>query len=140
MKGLGKDFNVVAVADGVWLNMRDYTGVTFISINAAGETITIQEATAQAGTGNVDLVVIDESWVQATGNGTEVWSRLTQTAAATEVFSASQDVGAVYVDQDDLSDGFDFVSCASTSTGLVIAILHGLAVQRAPENLPAVSA
>jgi hypothetical protein len=140
MEGLGRLFNVVAVADGVWLNLRDYGGVTFISINAAGETVTVQEATAQAGSGAQDLDVIDHSYVQTNGDGTDAWVKLTQVADAVEVFAATEDVGAVYVDSDSLSAGFDYVNCTSTSTGLVIAILHDLAVQRSPQNLPAVSA
>jgi hypothetical protein len=141
MEGLGKDFDIVAVADAVWLNLRDYESVTFLVINAAGDTWTVQEATAQAGTSAADLDVVDHWYIQTNGDGTDSWVRKTQSPADAAVVTAStEDVGAIHVSAASLSDGFDYISCASTSTGLVIAILHGLKVQRDPANLPAVSA
>jgi hypothetical protein len=139
MEGLGRLFNVVAVADDVFLNMRDAAGVTFIGINAAGDTWTLQEADAASGGTEQDLAVIDRSHVQAVGVGADAWVLLTQVAAATEVTSAAQDVVAIYVPATSLSDGFTHLKLTATGAGIVIAILHDLDVQRNPVNLPALA-
>jgi hypothetical protein len=138
MEGLGKDFDVVAVADGVWLNLRDYEDVTFIGILSGGDTFTVQEATAQDGTGNQDLDVIDHWYAQVDGDGTDSWTLEAQTPADAAVTEAD-DVVAVHVSAAMLSPGFGYIKCTATSTGVVIAILHGLKVRRDPANLPAVS-
>lgn len=136
MEALGRLFDVVAVADGVRLNMAHARGVCFIGTLAAGDTWTLTEANAQSGGTSQDLAVIDHSYIQANGDGTDNWVKLTQTAAATEVTSAAQDVVAIQISADQLTDGFTYLALTSTSTGTVIAILHDLVNQRAPELLP----
>lgn len=137
MEGLGRLFDVVAVADGVFLNMKDVGAVTFIGVLAAGDTWTLQEADAASGGTEQNLAVIDHTYVQTTGAGADTWVALTQTAAATEVTSSSQDVVAICIGCEELSAGFEYLKLTSTSTGTVCAILHDLKVQRKPTNLPA---
>jgi hypothetical protein len=140
MEALGRNYNVVAVADDVYLNLRDYGGVTFIGVLAAGDTWTLTEATTAAGGSAAVLPVITKSYIQATGAGADVWVKLTQAANEAEVTTSAQDVVAIHVDVEQLSAGFDYLKLASTSTGTVLAILDDPKVQRAPENLPAVGA
>lgn len=135
MEALGRVFNVLPVADDVYVNLRDTGGVTFVCVNAAGETLTLTEATSAAGAGAQVLTTIERVHVSATVGA--VWALVTQAAASTFVATASQDVVVLEVDPIELSDGFTHVKVASTSTGTVFAITHDLHVQRKPANLPA---
>jgi hypothetical protein len=132
---LGRGGNVLAVADDVYVPLRDAEAVTFVGVLAAGDTWTLTEASDAAGTGAAALATMDHYSVQATVGA--VWQDLTQTAASTIVTTSSQDVVVVTVNAAELSAGMDFVKLASTSTGTVFAILHDLKVQRAPSKLAA---
>ena len=137
MDGLGRVFNVIAVADGVLVPLRDATAVSFVCYLAAGDTYTVQEAQDAAGTGAQNLAVVDHFY-DSTGVG-GAWSEQTQAAAATVVNdgTAGHDCSVCTINAEQLSDGFTHVKCTSTSTGTVVAILHDLAVQRTPQNLAA---
>lgn len=135
MDALGRLFNVLAVADDVYVPMKDAGAVTFVGFLAAGDTWTLTEASDAAGTGAAVLATMDHYAVQVTPGA--VWQELTQAAASTIVTTASQDVVVVTVNQAELSDGKDYVKLTSTSTGTVCAILHDLKVQRKPANLAA---
>lgn len=137
MDALGRLFDIVPVADGVFINVNGVGNVCFLGVLAAGDTWTLQEATAASGGTEQNLAVITKSYVQTTGTGSDTWTKLTQSAAATEVTSSSQDAVVIEVDTTALSAGFDYLKLTSTSTGTVTAILTDLAVQRKPENLPA---
>lgn len=138
MEALGRIFNVVTIADDVYVNLRDYSGVTFICHNAAGDTWTLTEATTAAGGSAAVLATITRYHTTATVGA--LWVKNTQTAASTVVSTASQDVVCIEVDGTELSDGFDFVKLTSTGAGLVTAILRDPAEQRAPANLASVIA
>lgn len=137
MDGLGRVFNVIAVADGVLVPLRDATAVTFVCHLGAGDTYTVQEAQDAAGTGATNLAVVDHFYDSSGVGG--AWSAQTQAAAATVVNdgTAGHDCSVFTINAEQLSDGFTHVKCTSTSTGTVVAILHDLSVQRAPENLAA---
>lgn len=139
MDGLGRVFNVLLVADGVWVPMNRSAAVSFVCYLGAGDTFTIQEATALAGTGNTDLVAIDHYYTSDGIGG--VWTKRTQTAAATMVLAgtAGLDCGVFTITGADLSDGFTHLNCTSTGDGTVVAILHDLYVARAPQNLAALA-
>lgn len=142
MEALGRQFNVQSAMDGLWVNLRDCAGVTFIGYlgGAAGDTYTLQQATDAAGTGATNLATVTR-WFTNTGNGTDAWVLHTQAAAATVVAAATaaeQNV-AVQVDVEKLADGFKFVKLTSTGAGTVTAITHDLKVQRKPSNLAAMA-
>ena len=137
MDALGRLFDIVPVADGVFINVTGVGNVCFLGILAAGDTWTLQEATAASGGTEQNLAVITKSYVQTTGAGADTWTKLTQAANAAEVTSSAQDAVVIEVDTTALSAGFDFLKLTSTSTGTVTAILTDLKVQRKPENLPA---
>ena len=134
MEGLGRVFDIVGPdADGIEIDMRDAEAVTFIC--GGDDTFTLQESTSNAGANAQDLDVIDH-WYTKDADGGTAWVRATQSPA-----DAAIDVGAVgisvfTVHSSQLSDGFTFLQVNVTSTtGIVIAILHDLKVQRKPENL-----
>lgn len=137
MDGLGRIFNTIAVADGVYVPLTDGQAVTFIGYLAAGDTFTVQQAQNAGGTGAVDLDVISHYYTSDGVGG--VWAEQTQTADAAVVIAgtAGLDCAVFTVEADSLSDGFTHVKCTSTSTGTVVAVLHDLRTQRAPQNLPA---
>jgi hypothetical protein len=138
MEALGRLFNVLPTADDVYVNMRDASAVTFVCVNAAGDTYTLTEATTAAGGGAQVLATIERFHISATVGA--VWSLVTQAAGSTIVPTASQDVAVLHVAATELSAGFDYLKLASTGAGTVVAITHDLATQRAPENLPAIGA
>lgn len=141
-KALGRLFNSTPAADGVWINLADAGGVTFLCFltGGAGDTYTLQQAKDAAGTGAVNLPCVTEYHTN-TGNGSDAWTRRTQAAAATVVAAAAatQNAVAVEVEGTQLSDGFSFVKLTSTGSGAVNAITRDLMVRRAPENLPAMA-
>ena len=137
MDGLGRVFNVVAVADDVYVPLRDAGAVSFVCHLAAGDTYTVTSATNAGGTGAAVLATVDHFY-DSTGTG-GAWSAETQAAASTVVNAgtAGHDCSVFTIDESELPDGHTHVKVASTSTGTVVAILHDLKVQRAPENLAA---
>ena len=137
MEGLGRVFNVVAVADNVYVPLTDATAVSFVCHLAAGDTYTVTEATTAAGGGAQVLATVTRFY-DSTGTG-GAWTKVTQAAASTVVNdgTAGHDCSVFTISGAELSDGYDYIKVASTSTGTVVAILHDLAVQRTPENLAA---
>lgn len=133
MEGLGRVFDIVATADGVEINLKNADSVTFICVGA--DTYTIQEATDASGGSAQDLLAWDHWYTNSGAVGATEWAAASDsTPAAAAVIAAN---AALHVSAAELSDGFDYVKCTSSSTGLVYAIVHDLAVQRDPANLPA---
>lgn len=139
MEGLGRIFNVVPAADGVFIPMDRGAAVTFVGYLAAGDTFTVQEATSGAGAGATNLATVTQYY---TSNGLGgVWAKQTQAAAATVVIAgtAGLDACVFTIESTELSDGFTHVNCTSTGDGIVVALVHDLYVQRAPQNLAALA-
>lgn len=142
MEALGRLFNPVAIGDGVYVNLRDAQGVTFLCYlaAAAGDTYTLTEAKDAAGTGAQVLTTITR---YHTSNGVGgAWTLNTQAAASTVVTTAvtAQNGMVVEVEQAELSDLYKYVKLTSTGNGLVTPILRDLEVQRKPANLASVVA
>jgi hypothetical protein len=135
MEGLGRVFDVNALADDVYVPMKNCGAVSFICYLAAGDTYTLTEATDASGTGAQVLTTITRFHKQATPGA--AWAEVTQAAASTMVVSSAFDVCVLTISGAELSDGYKFLKLASTSTGTVTAVLHDLAVQRKPGNLAA---
>jgi len=137
VNGLGRAINVIAVADGVYVPLKDAGAVSFVCYLDAGDTFTVQEATDAAGTGAVNLATITD-YSRGSGVG-GVWTDVTQAAAATVVLSGAvnNDCAVFTISAEELSAGFTHVKCTSTGAGTVVAVLHDLKVQRTPANLAA---
>lgn len=170
--GLGRVFDVAPVLQGVNLaaganaglpvSLENAGGVTFLFLKdqgAAGEdpVITVREAQDGSGTNEQDLDVVTEYYSKTNADasaldGSETWARHTQTAGDIDGDNAAAEVGlsaedealvAIYIDQDDLSDGFTHVTLDiadvgdTAQIGAVLAILTDLKVQRTPQNLVA---
>lgn len=164
-RALGKDFDIgiaVAVKDldggaqtGKNIFMGDCEGVTFVVFKGIGTTddlaLDLQEIDAVAGTPR-DLDIITEYFTKTAASttlaGTEVWVKTTQSVASeiTAIAdSAEKEVILVFeVRADQLSAGYEYITVntpdlgsAGAQWGGVLAIKHGLKVQREPANLPA---
>lgn len=138
MEGLGRVFNIVpTAADTPRISLKDAAAITFIGIKSGGDTYTIKEHTSAADSGQ-NLACVT-TWYESTSDaGAVAWTKhAAQAAAATAVSTAL--VVAIHVAAVSLSDGYKYISCTSTSTGLVIAITHDLVSQRSPINLPALA-
>jgi hypothetical protein len=139
-KALGRLFNTTPAADAKWINVKDAGGVAFLCYlaAAAGDTYTLQEAKDAAGTGAQNLAVITEYFTN-TGDGSDAWTRRTQSAAATVVTTATatQNAAVFEVENTSLSDTYKFVKVTSTGAGAVNAVTRDLMTQRAAANLPA---
>jgi hypothetical protein len=161
MEGLGRLFNIVpgvvpvdlqAAQTGKRVSLKNAGGVTIVVFKAAGTagddpTFDLQEHNAASGGTSQDLDIIDHFYKiqEATLDGDEVWSKVTQTAAS-EVTGdgTSAEEQAIYVfevEAEQLSDGFDYVSLnvADTGTnaqlGCVLYLVRDLAYERAPAKL-----
>lgn len=155
------DINTSDAATGLRISMQGATGITIIAITNAGGaddlTFDVQQHTAYTGGTSNDLDAtavatstgIDHFYIKAetTNDGDEAWVKVTQTAASECVVSgttygAMQKLVAIYVSADQLGDGYTHISvnvACTTSTAQLLAVLyivHDLAVQRAPVNLP----
>jgi hypothetical protein len=139
MEALGRLFNVVPVADGVEVNMRDASAVTFVCVGANAETFTLAEATDAAGTGAQTLATITRYYSGATSAGADAWVEETIAAGGVVTTTTAKPVAVIHVQQAEMSDGFDYLRVTSSSTGTVVAIVHDLNVQRDPANLPALA-
>ena len=141
MEGLGRAFNLVAAASGRHVSLKDAGGVTFLVFEADGATsINIKESKAGATPQNLPVI---NHYYTSTGLG-GVWTRATADNGGpldndhTMVkIDGDNDAVAIYVDASWLSDGFDSVECTVDGSAICQAIVHDLAVQRAPQNLPA---
>ncbi len=134
MEGLGRVLNIIPTADGVFVNLRDATAVTFIGVKSGGDTYTVQSSATA--TGGADLATVVHWYENANADGSTAWTQHADQAAAAAVVTTAA-VAAIEISANSLPDGHQYVKCTSTSTGLVYAITHDLVSQRKPSNLPA---
>jgi hypothetical protein len=127
MEGLGRLFNIVPTADGVWVNTRDSAAVSFVCVNA--DTFTIQDATSAAGAGAANLAAIRRYYTNPSLLGIGTWSRVEQAAAAS-ITIAGATAAMFTVDTPAIRDGFRYLLCSSTAAGLVYALLHDFVFPR----------
>lgn len=153
MNPLGSLFDIVPIImpldlqtarNGDYISLKNHHGVLFLIFKGQGTdgddpTFTLRQATAVAGTAVKDLAVIAEYWEKeenaANLEATGVWTRVTQTAAATiapgDPSAQSAAMYAFYVPADvlDVDGGFDCVTVNIGDTGVnaqlgcVLAIL-----------------
>lgn len=136
MEGLGRLFNVVPIAAGVAIALRDVSGVTFVCTGA--DTFTLTVADSFGGAYATPGTIITRKHTNTATNGTAAWVYATQAAADAVTIGA----GAVvfYVDAKALPDTKTYIKCTQSAAGLVTAITHDLDVQRKPTLLPKMSA
>ena len=147
------DFQTARTGDLVSLRNASVCGILIVKgvgTDGDDQTFTLRQAAGVGGTPK-DLAVITEYWEKEALTdltGTGVWTRVTQTAAATIVpgdpsaQSAAMYYTEVEADQLDVDNGFDSIQMnndgagAAAQLGVVIYILGGLRHKATPANLP----
>lgn len=135
MEALGRLYNVVPIAAGVEINMREADAVTFVC--TGNDTFTITAAPAIGGAYTTPGNIITNKYTNTSTAGAAKWVRATQTASNAVTIAS----GAVSfnVNGASLADLQTTVKCTASGAGLVTAILHDLKSKRGPANLPAVA-
>lgn len=165
MEGLGRLFDISAgftpvdlqgAQTGKRVSLKHAAACTIVfykGVGTAGDdpTLTLIEHTASSGGTSQNLAVIDHYYKkdELSLDGDEAWVRETQTAAATIVDPGGDGTSAeheqiivVEVRAEQLSAGYDYISvdCGDVGNnaqlGCALYILHDLAYQRTPANLP----
>jgi hypothetical protein len=143
-EGLGRLYNVHYPADDSYVSLKDAAGVTFFAYeNGATSASTVTFAADAAGTGAVTPDVIDHFYGRSADVSDGVWHR-TAVSPASETTgnkdATTEDLIAIEILAAMCPDGKPYVKCAIAGSGIVFAVLHELAVQRAPQNLRSVTA
>lgn len=164
-EGLGRLFDIstgivpvdsqTAAMTGKRVSLKNAGGCTIVVFKAAGTAnddpvLDLQQHTASSGGTTADLDIIDHYYIkqEATLDGDETWTRVTQTAASEVTLNSTsaetQMIVVIEVDARSLSDGYDYISLDIADTGSAGAqlisclyLLRDLAVQRTPANLVA---
>lgn len=142
-EGLGRLFNAHYPADDDYVSLKDASAVTFFVYEVDGATnVTITFSDDAAGSSTSTPDVIDHYYGSSVDQSDGVWHR-TAVSPASETFAAAdttEDLVAVTVLATMCPDGKPYVKCTADGSGIVFAVLHDLAVQRAPQNLASVIA
>lgn len=136
MEALGREFNIIPIAAGVAVSLKNATGVTFIC--TGNDTFTVTVADTFGGSYATPGNILTRKVTNAQTNGTAAWAEALQ-SASNAVTIASGTV-SIHVPAESLPDGKAYVKCSAGAAGLVTAITHDLTTQRTPANLPALSA
>lgn len=165
MEGLGRLFDVstafapvdmqTAVNTGKRIHLCNAQAITFFLFKGAGTAgddpvVSLQQHTLASGGSSASLAAITHYHLKnaTTLAGTETWSRVNQSVSASitdpggaGTSAESQQIVAIPIDGAQLSDGYEWVSInvadvgGNAQLGCAFYILHGLEVQRKPENL-----
>lgn len=160
-RALGAIFNIGTVTvptdavagaiTGGRTRLKDCEGVSFIVVATGASTditdLDLREHNASSGGTSQDLDIVTYAFYKSatTLDGSEVWSRWSQSAASevTDIGAASQQLLAVVeVRAEQLSDGFSYVSLDVPDLGsnatrhvTIVPLMWGLKVQRYPTSL-----
>lgn len=137
MESLGREHNIILVAAGKSVSLKDSGGVTFYCYGA-NEAFTLKSQLVAGGTAT-NLAVITRYLDQSATDGTAQWTGQAQAASAS-ITPASGHAVAFYVDAADLPAGAEYAEVVHTSAGLVVAVTGNLLVQRDPAALAALNA
>ena len=143
MKALGRILNIIPVATGKHVSLKNAGGVLFCCYEDGGaQSIGIVESIA--GASEQALATVTEIYASNGIGG--VWTNETTDAngalgtgdaAIVKKDTTLFDCAVVQIEAAELSDGYDSVECTIDGAGICIAVVYDLAVQRAPENLAA---
>ncbi len=134
--GLGREFNVVPIAAGVGLSLRDAAGISFVC--TGNDTFTITVADSFAGSYATPGNIITTKQTNTATNGSAAW--VTASQAASNAVTISSGTVVFYVSGDALPDGKSYVKVSAGGSGLVTAVLHDLSTARKPDSLAIVGA
>lgn len=141
-EGIGLGYNIIYPANGVYLNMEDYGGITFVVFEATtGTTATLTFANNASGGSTATPAVIDHYYGATNATSGGVWHKTLQAASNVVTKSNSgEDRAAIEVLETMCPAGKPYVKCTANGSGIVVAILHDPAYARTPANLRSVTA
>jgi len=135
-EGLGRVFNVVPIAAGVGLAVKNCGTITFVC--TGNDTFTVTAASSFAGSYATPGNIITQKYTNTATNGTAAWVKATQAASNAVTIASGTVVFVVRATQ--LADPLNYVKVSVGASGLVTALMHDLVSQRTPANLPKASA
>jgi len=135
MEQLGRVWNVVPIAAGVLIPVKDTSGITFVC--TGDDTFTVKSAATYNGSPTA-LAAIGRYYSNTAVNGSAAWTDSGDITPVNNVAIASGTV-VFYVDESDLPAGAEYVEVTVAASGLVTAIVGDLKVQRTPANLRVLS-
>src|SRR5438552_3292251 len=112
---LGRLVDIVPIAAGAGLSMKNAAGVLFVCTGA--DTFTVTTAPSFAGSYVTPGNIVVRTYKSTATNGTAAWTKVNQTAS-NAVVSASGIV-AFWVDGASLPDTYTYVKCTASAAGLV---------------------
>lgn len=142
-EALGRIIDAHYPADDVYISLKNAAGVTFFVHEVDGATqatITFSSDAAGGSTSTPDS--IDHIYGKSADVSSGVWHRTAVSPASETVTAAdgTEDLIAIEVLASMCPDGKPYVKCTADGSGIVFAVLHDLAIQRAPQNLASVTA
>lgn len=139
-EALGRLMNVVPIASGVAISLRDAAGITFVCTGA--DTFTLTASTTFGGSYTSPGNIINHYYQAAATNGTAAWTRQSQSLSNAVVqagaYTTVIEVLTAMIEQGTPADVY--VKLTASAGGLVAAYVHSMAYQRKPANLPVLSA
>lgn len=130
MEALGRLVNVIPIAAGKALSLRQASGVLFVC--TGNDTFTLNQSSAFA-SGFATAALITRYYTSTATDGTAAWVAVTQAAANNVVQTSGMTAFHVFTSQ--LSDPNDYLKVTVGASGLVTAIVYDLTVQSKPANL-----
>jgi hypothetical protein len=133
MEGLGRLVDVIPIAAGAGFKFRGASACTFVC--TGNDTFTLTVASTFGGSYASPGNVINHFYQRADTNGTHAWTKQTQSASNAVVQSNAGYTTVFEVLTSMIADPSAYLKVSVGGSGLVMAILHDLVVQRKPANL-----
>jgi hypothetical protein len=138
MEGLGRLIDQIPIAAGQAFKFRGASAILFTCTGA--DTFTITNSSTYGGSYTSPGAIITSFYQRADTNGTHAWTLQTQAASNAVVQANAGYTTAFEVFTSKLVDPNDYIKVTAGASGLVIATLHDLVVQRKPANLEILAA
>lgn len=134
MKGLGRVFNVVAAASGVGIPLRQGTAVSFVTFLDAGTQVAT--ITQRDSRGVLSEIALDCDVYPHKGPGVGgTWTAMAEQDDTLDLSTdATNDCMVFTVGANQLAAGYDSVE-VTVGSGICVAVIHDLTIQRKPANL-----
>lgn len=133
MEGIGRLVDIVPIAAGQAFKFRGASAVLFVC--TGNDTFTITASGTFGGSYTSPGNIINHFYQRADTNATHAWTRQTQSLSNAVVQANSGYTTAFEVLTSMVADPQDYLKVSVGASGLVMAILHDLVVQRKPANL-----
>lgn len=132
MEALGRVVNVVPIAAGVALSMKECGGIAFVVTGSDTFTFTVSDS--YGGSYTSPGTVIDHWYKSTSTAGAALWTKVAITAADA-VATGGAYAGVIHFHNVFLPDPDCYVKLTASGSGLVTAIMYDLNYQRDPVRL-----